>query len=221
MPKCPNCGQETTRTEDWACQWCGYPLLSLSYKKTPKTHKQLKDHTGRIASSNDIKAQIEKKRKKVLGAFPIRENHWLKLNIYYMFFFTSDSLVAVKTGTQNVLDELERVPDSVFIPSWLADMEAKLSLDSQSVLATDKHNFEIPYSDISEVKMKKSWFGFFGWREGKITIFMPEKKLQFDIASLIPSQLSLAQLELNYPLGWKFSDCINIVRSVLPNILQG
>jgi DNA-directed RNA polymerase subunit RPC12/RpoP len=42
MPKCPNCGQETARTMDWACQWCGYPLLSKAYKKIPKTYKQLK-----------------------------------------------------------------------------------------------------------------------------------------------------------------------------------
>jgi len=43
MKKCPNCGRPTARTEDWACQWCGYPLLSDSYKKIPKTYKQLKE----------------------------------------------------------------------------------------------------------------------------------------------------------------------------------
>ena len=42
MQKCPNCDQTTARTEDWACQWCGYPLLSNSYKKIPKTYEQLK-----------------------------------------------------------------------------------------------------------------------------------------------------------------------------------
>ncbi len=42
MRKCPNCGQTAERTEDWACQWCGYPLLSKSYKKIPKTYRQLK-----------------------------------------------------------------------------------------------------------------------------------------------------------------------------------
>ncbi len=42
MPKCPNCGLEAARTEDWACQWCGYPLLLGPYKKLPKTYKQLK-----------------------------------------------------------------------------------------------------------------------------------------------------------------------------------
>ncbi len=43
MPKCPNCGQTTARTEDWACPWCGYPLLSESYEKIPKTYRQLKE----------------------------------------------------------------------------------------------------------------------------------------------------------------------------------
>ncbi len=42
MQKCPNCGQTAERTEDWACQWCGYPLLSKSYTKIPKTYRQLK-----------------------------------------------------------------------------------------------------------------------------------------------------------------------------------
>ncbi len=42
MGKCPNCGRATARTEDWACQWCGYPLVSKSYKKIPETYKQLK-----------------------------------------------------------------------------------------------------------------------------------------------------------------------------------
>lgn len=46
MPKCPNCGQKTARTEDWACQWCGYPLLSESYRKLPKTYRELKEETG-------------------------------------------------------------------------------------------------------------------------------------------------------------------------------
>lgn len=43
MKKCPNCGQTTSRTSDLACQWCGYPLLSGSYKEIPKTYEELKD----------------------------------------------------------------------------------------------------------------------------------------------------------------------------------
>ena len=43
MRGCPNCGRATARTEDWACQWCGYPLLSKSYKKIPKTYQQIQE----------------------------------------------------------------------------------------------------------------------------------------------------------------------------------
>jgi len=43
MPKCPNCGRETRRTEDWACQWCGHPLLSGAFKKIPKTYRELQE----------------------------------------------------------------------------------------------------------------------------------------------------------------------------------
>jgi ribosomal protein L37E len=43
MPGCPNCGRETQRTEDWVCQWCGYPLLSRAYRKIDKTYKQLQE----------------------------------------------------------------------------------------------------------------------------------------------------------------------------------
>jgi ribosomal protein L37AE/L43A len=43
MPACPNCGRETQRTADWACQWCGYPLLSRAYKQIEKTYKELQE----------------------------------------------------------------------------------------------------------------------------------------------------------------------------------
>lgn len=43
MPKCPNCGRETLRTEDWACQWCGHPLLSGAFKKIPKTYREIQE----------------------------------------------------------------------------------------------------------------------------------------------------------------------------------
>ncbi len=42
MARCPNCGRETKRTDDWACQWCGYPLLSGGYKKIDKSFREVK-----------------------------------------------------------------------------------------------------------------------------------------------------------------------------------
>jgi hypothetical protein len=43
MPACPNCGRQTQRTKDWACEWCGYPLLSRAYKKIDKTYRELQE----------------------------------------------------------------------------------------------------------------------------------------------------------------------------------
>ncbi len=42
MKKCPNCGRPTERTKDWACIWCGHPLLSGSYRRIEKTYQELK-----------------------------------------------------------------------------------------------------------------------------------------------------------------------------------
>jgi hypothetical protein len=43
MKVCPNCGRATSRTRDWACQWCGFPLISTSYGKVEKTFRELKE----------------------------------------------------------------------------------------------------------------------------------------------------------------------------------
>jgi hypothetical protein len=52
MPACPNCGRQTMRTSDWACQWCGYPLLSRAYKKIDKTFKELQEERFRGIKSS-------------------------------------------------------------------------------------------------------------------------------------------------------------------------
>ena len=49
MPKCPNCGRETLRTEDWACQWCGHPLLSGAFKQIPKTYREIQEERSASA----------------------------------------------------------------------------------------------------------------------------------------------------------------------------
>jgi hypothetical protein len=51
MASCPNCGRQTLRTKDWACQWCGYPLISRAFKKIDKTFKELQEERGFAAKS--------------------------------------------------------------------------------------------------------------------------------------------------------------------------
>ena len=61
MPACPNCGRKTMRTRDWACQWCGYPLLSRSYKKIDKTFKELQGERYSVlkAFSPELEPELE------------------------------------------------------------------------------------------------------------------------------------------------------------------
>jgi hypothetical protein len=42
MASCPNCGRATERTQDWVCQWCGYPLPSGSFRQIAKTYQEMK-----------------------------------------------------------------------------------------------------------------------------------------------------------------------------------
>ena len=61
MGKCPNCGRATARTKDWACQWCGYPLLSGFYKKIPETFSQLKGespHKPKSSAGEETEASV-------------------------------------------------------------------------------------------------------------------------------------------------------------------
>jgi len=67
MAKCHNCGRETLRTEDWACQWCGHPLLYGSFKKIDKTYRQLKEERlnrtvreEKIIQEPEMEPEIEK-----------------------------------------------------------------------------------------------------------------------------------------------------------------
>ena len=59
MPRCPNCGQKTSRTQDWACPWCGYPLLSGSYREIPKTYEELKEERLQQAAVVEMGAEVE------------------------------------------------------------------------------------------------------------------------------------------------------------------
>lgn len=73
MPKCPNCARETKRTTDWACQWCGYPLLSDSYEMVPKTFRQLKEealHKAEPTPPPDAEPAAEAQAKPVVVPEP-------------------------------------------------------------------------------------------------------------------------------------------------------
>jgi ribosomal protein L37E len=59
MADCPNCGRPTLRTKDWVCQWCGYPLISKSYKVIDKTYKELQEERNPSATTTGSKPEPE------------------------------------------------------------------------------------------------------------------------------------------------------------------
>ncbi len=160
--------------------------------------------------------------KAVVGSFAIRDIHWLKPNITYVLFFAVDSLVGLKfrsvenalgvvkeTGKvavgegRIVIDVVTQIGRGQENISGLDKVGEKFMLDPQTVLAANKRNFGISYSDINKIEMKKSFIGPATQRAGKIIIFTHGKKQQFDII-----------------FAQKFEDCVNVVRSVLPDKLQ-
>lgn len=60
MANCPNCGQATERTQDWACQWCGYPLVSGSFRQMSKTYQEAKaERLQELAAVEVVEADIQ------------------------------------------------------------------------------------------------------------------------------------------------------------------
>jgi ribosomal protein L37E len=58
MSSCPNCGRQTLRTKDWACQWCGYPLLGRGYKTIDKTFQQLQEERQLTSGESGTEREI-------------------------------------------------------------------------------------------------------------------------------------------------------------------
>ena len=66
MPRCPNCGLVALRTKDWACQWCGYPLLSRFYRQIGQTFHELK--AARLAGMGSAAVTAQPEPETVVGA---------------------------------------------------------------------------------------------------------------------------------------------------------
>jgi membrane protease YdiL (CAAX protease family) len=102
MPRCPNCGRKTFRTEDWACRWCGYPLLSRAYKKIPKTYKQFQEE--RLYALGLKKPEPELEPKPEPKAIRLRRvtPGAIKLPLLYVFYLLAFIIVEFVTHYVNV-----------------------------------------------------------------------------------------------------------------------
>lgn len=138
----------------------------------------------------------------------------LKPGTYYALFFTSRRLIAAKVGGQ-----LKDMLGPVALREYAEKAEELKEVSIESVLKADKDNFEIPYTDITHIEVKKA-----GWKDklvsdmrtiGTITIKEKEEhKFQITRAFIVdpssPTGLKPQKLE----------DCIKVIRSVLSDKLS-
>ena len=133
-----------------------------------------------------------------------------KPNIHYALLFTSDKMIAAKVGGQ--AKEFMLMID----PGAFAKKAEELKdVSLESILKADKDNFEIPYSDIVNIEIKKS-----GWKDkiaanrpvpGVITVKGKEEH-KFLIAQIKAEALKFKPQ--------KFQECADLLRSILPSKLS-
>lgn len=156
----------------------------------------------------------------VLGSFVIEKIHTWKPNISYVLVLTSHRLVAARCEShEDCLAGIARGVDEevlagafeaavqgkkILAVPGVTETRGKFMLDPQTTLAADKNNFELAYSYITKVEMKKGGFSpAHGLRAGKMVLCTPKTKGEFELIH-----------------GQKFEECVDAVRSVLGNKLQ-
>ena len=133
------------------------------------------------------------------GFFWANEIHAFSPNIYYRLLFTPTKLVGAK-GRKEVFP----VKASKLNKELEKASEGGEKVSTESILMADKGNFEIPYSTITKIEIRKSPIGLAWFRTGKISIFtIGKKKYKFDIV-----------------YGQKFEEVVRLVRSALPDKLS-
>ena len=125
--------------------------------------------------------------------------------IYYLLFTSSRVIVA--KGGSGFMQSLGFFSGSpgLILGSALKDKKKSEELSKLSpgeVLASDKDNFEIPYSDVTKVEVKKP--GFFS-PAGSIIIHTPAKKHRFNETA--PGEI--------------FDRYIELIKTVLPGKYAG
>ena len=128
-----------------------------------------------------------------------------KPNVHYALLFTSDRMIVAKVGGQLTID----------LGAFAKKAEELKEVSLESILKADKNNFEIPYSDIVNIEIKKS-----GWKDkivanrlvpGVITVKGKEEH-KFVIAQI--------KAEASKFKPQKFQECVDLLRSILPSKLS-
>jgi hypothetical protein len=142
-----------------------------------------------------------------------------KRNIHYILFFTSERLIAAKVGGQH--EELTLIADSC---AFARKAEELKDVSIESILKADKDNFEIPYTDITDIEIKKA-----GWKErlmSNVPALIPIGTMRIRIRDKEEQKFHITRTERmdpSSPSGSRpqvLEDCINIVCSVLSDKLS-
>ncbi len=150
----------------------------------------------------------------VIGSFVVdKMRSWMWKSLLYpkgfTFVFTRNRLIGAKLGAKFILTDRKtrKMFDRI-------SMEGHKEGSLESILKADKDNFEIPYSDIKKIEMKKAdiadnlWSahrtGYTKTYAGTLEIHTLSKKDRFEICS---------------QLGQDFEQCVEVVRLVLPEKL--
>jgi len=142
-----------------------------------------------------------------------------KRNIHYILFFTSKRMIAAKVGGQR--EELTLIADAF---AFARKAEELKDISTESILRADIDNFEIPYSDVINIEIKKA-----GWKErlmSNVPALSPIGILRMTIKGKEEQKFYITRTERmdpSWPSGLRpqgLEDCIKIVNSILPDKLS-
>lgn len=208
---CVNCGKDIPLSRD-TCPFCGAeqgqkPTTPQSLPPPPQSTPQ----PSKPEAPLNPPSQPSMSGEEIKGSFRATKILFWKSNIYYAFLFTPEKLVAAKIGTDK-----ERAIGFVLggvLGYYLAGrgdqnkkVEAMQKVSIKSILEADKDNFEIPYSEIKRFEIGKPTLG---------------ARLISDSPSIagVVKIVGKDEQEFRIPSGQNFEECVNIVRSVLPDKL--
>ncbi|MGF3573731.1 MAG: hypothetical protein ACQXXG_09990 [Candidatus Bathyarchaeia archaeon] len=150
----------------------------------------------------------------IKGYFLAEKVFWSKSNIHYALFFTSKRSVAAKVGGQ-----LKDFLGPVAMEEYARKAEALKEVSIESILKADKDNFEIPYTDITHIEVKKA-----GWKDKLITEMRTIGTMTIKGKEEHKFQITRAFIvDPSSPTGLKpqkLEDCIKVIRSVLSDKLS-
>jgi hypothetical protein len=107
----------------------------------------------------------------IKGAFRVTKNEFI--DIHYTVLLLSDALVFVRTGGELSGPDVNAIEES--------DLQRYRGMSREELVRLHKKNFDVPFEDIINIKLKKSTYSINGPRTGVFTI-VGKKTTNFNIS---------------------------------------